>query len=283
MKYLILFLFLSCSSGRQNGWDKRPDVAYLSETEARLMEKEAISLWNLRGQSEQLEQALSRFEMVHATKPKDVMILTYLTRGYYLLGDSHYQNSTLKNLAFEKAASFGEKGLATNEAFAKTVKSKSWDEGLKFLTVNEMPCLYWTAASLTQLAQSAGISKTLQYKKRIRILLERAQELKPDYFYGAIPRLWGFYYAIVPSMAGGDIEQSQKEFDKSLQMAPDFLGTKVLKAAVYWTQKKDKKAFKSDLQSVIESSVNESDRLAPENALEKQKASIYLGKVKELF
>lgn len=280
---LVGLLFVGCAS-RQSGWDKKTESVTLSQEELSSLNAEAQGLWSQRADTEKLKAALGVFEKIHAANPSDLQTLTYLTRGYYFLADSHLQDMEQKKSTYEKAAAYGEKAMATNDAFKRKVSDgKTVEESLDTLTVKEVPAIYWTAASLGKWAKASGIAAALKYKTRIKAMIERVEKLQPDYFYGAAPRYWGGFFAVAPSFAGGDMKKSKQSFDKSIALAPEYIGTKVLMAEVYWTKMGDRKAFENMLNDVLKSQHDSHPELGPENQWEKKKAEKLLKNADELF
>lgn len=280
----LVCLFLSSCASRNSGWDNKTQAVSLSEKEMKVTKDEAMKLWAGRVEQSKLEQALVKFERLHAANPSDLETLVYLTRGYYFLADSHLQDVEIKKKNYETAASFGEKAMATNAGFRESVKSgKSVEESMGTLTISEVPAIYWTAASLGKWAKATGIAAALKYKTRIKAMIGTVEKLQPDYFYGAPSRYWGGFYAIAPSFAGGDVVKSKAQFDKSIKIAPEYLGTKVLMADVYFTKVGKKKEFENILKEVLASKFDTHPELGPENTLEKKKAEKLLEKMDDLF
>lgn len=280
---LTLLTVVSCAS-RNSGWDKKTEVVSLSVEELKQVKEDAMKNWKARVTQDNLVQSLGHFEKIHAAQPNDLETLIYLTRGYYFLADSHLQDKAEKLKTYEKAASYGEKAMATNEAFQKSVSSgEEVEKSLEKLTVSEVPAIYWTAASLGKWARATGIAAALKYKNRIKAMIERVEKLQPDFFFGAPARYWGGFYAVAPSFAGGDMKKSRASFEKSLKLAPEYQGTKVLMADVYWTKEDNKEQFKRNLEDVINSKNDDHPEIGPENALEKRKAQALLSKINELF
>ncbi len=143
--------------------------------------------------------------------------------------------------------------------------------------------MYWTAASWGKWAKSSGITAQLKYKTRIKAMISGVEKLQPDYFFGAVPRYWGSFYAVAPTFAGGDIKKSKVHFDKSLKVAPEYQGTKVLMAELYWTKQGNKKEFKRLLDEVVSSTSEAHPEIGPENMIEKKKAQKLLQNMDELF
>lgn len=253
----------------------------LLPAEAKLMRTEGIRLWQKRVNQESLEEALSKFEYVHQASPEDLEVLTYLTRGYYLLADLHLANDDLKKKTFEKAREYGEKGMATNPEYKKLAE-KDIVKAIEQLTEREVSVMFWGAAALGKWAKLNGIFSSMKFKERILAMIKQTEKLNPNFFYGAVPRYWGGFYAVAPRLAGGDMKKSKKNFEKSMEMAPEYLGTKVLYAELYLTEKDEKEEFKKQLLEVI-AAPNGPEQLVPENTLEKKKAEMLLEKIDKLF
>lgn len=246
---------------------------------------DALKFWEKRDKVESLREAIKKFEELHKAAPADTEYLVYLTRGHLIMGDYYVSSKDDKLKQFEKAFSYGDKALETNPEYAARVKKN--DEvkhAVEALGVNEVPQMYWTAASLGKFAKANGILASLKYKNKILSLISRVEKLRPDYFFGAVDRYWGSYYAAIPSLAGKDLKKSKKHFEKSIQMAPEYLGTKVLKAEIYSVEKDDKKEFRELLNEVISDTKHDSHpEVGPENRLEKIKAKKILGSEGDYF
>jgi len=280
---LLCFLIVSCA-GRNSGWENNTESVSLTSAEISNLSKEAVELWKARVEQAKLEASLAKFKRLHAANPSDLETLVYLTRGYYFLADSHLQNSDEKKKYYELAASYGEKAMATNASFKENVKSgKSVEDSLDSLSKTEVPAIYWTAASLGKWSKISGISAQLKYKTRIKAMVSKVEALQPDYFFAAPARYWGAFYALAPSFAGGDIKKSIVHSEKSVKIAPEYQGTKVLMADVYYTKTGDKKMFEQTLKDVLSSKFDNHPEIGPENALEKKKAEKLLEKMDELF
>lgn len=280
---VLCFLITGCAS-RNLGWDKKVKASSLSSAEIKSVYKIAMGHWEQRIHQEKLENALANFERLHAADPENFEYLSFLARGYYFLADSHLQEMEAKKKNYETAASYGEKAMATNNKFKESVVSgNSIEDSLSLLGEREVPAIYWTAASLGKWAKASGIAAALKYKTRIKAMVERVEKLRPDYFFSAPARYWGGFYSVAPSFAGGDMKKSKQQFDKSIQMAPEYLGTKVLMAEVYFTKEGKKDDFKRVLKEVLESKFDQHPEIGPENALEKKKAEKLLQKMDDLF
>ena len=238
---------------------------------------EALEQWKKRDNKENLTKAVELIEAL----PRDLENFTYLTRGYFLLGEMYTSNDDDKLDLFAKAKKYGDEGMSLNEEFKK-LKDKDITKAIDTLTIGEIDILYWAAASLGKWAKANGVMSSLKYKGQILAMIGKVERLNPDYFYGAVDRYMGGYYAIAPGIAGGDMKKSKQHFQNAMTKAPENLGTKVFYAEVYLTKKDEEKEFEKVLNEVL-AAPNGPEDITPENIMEKRKAQDLLKRKKDLF
>lgn len=286
--FLIAIIFLaSCASKRKAGWDQRTDTVKMSKSELKRTVNSAEMYWSKRHEKDQLEKALELYETISKTVESKEDYYKYavrLCRGYYFLADAHYDDVEKKKSYWNIGTAWGEKAMATNEMFRKEV-SKGGDvtDALKHLDKSYTASIYWTAVNLGKWAKSSGIATILKYKNRIRTMVQKVQDFDESFFYGAAHRYWGAYYAVAPGFAGGDINKSKKHFEKSIELAPHYLGTYVLYAQFHDTKKGNKEDFKKRLKQVLNAKVDKVKDITPENIIEQKKAQKLLTEMEELF
>lgn len=246
---------------------------------------DALRLWQKRDDKQALSESIKKFEELHKANPKDAEILVYLIRSNFIMGDAHSSDKDDKLKYFEKAMNYGEKALELNSDYAASVKKgEDIEDSVKALTKAEIPQTYWTAASIGRFAKTTGIFSSMKYKDKIIALISHTEKHRPDYFHGAVPRYWGSYYAVIPGIAGKDLKKSKKYFEEAMKMAPEYVGTKVLRAETYLVEEEDEKEFKKVLNAVIQdTSLDNHPEVGPENRMEKIKAKKLLDKAKDLF
>jgi tetratricopeptide (TPR) repeat protein len=245
------------------------------------LKQDALKSWANRDDQKALMDALSKFEGHHKSAPQDLETLTYLARGYFTLAEYYLTDDEDKLSHFDKARSFGERALSLNPDY-KNLAGDEIEKAIDKLTVKEVAPLYWSAASLGKWAKLNGIMSSLRFKGQILASIRKVEKLQPDFYYGAVPRYWGGFYAVAPAIAGGDMAESKKNFMKAMGVAPEYLGNKTLYAELYLVKKENEKDFKKVLEEVI-TAPNGPEEITPENKLEKKKAQRLLSKMKELF
>jgi len=258
LRYLLLALFLTAE-------------AFAGIT------PEAMEHWKKRDNKESLVKSMQIIEGL----PRDLETLSYLTRGYFLIGDVYTKDDDEKLNVFEKAKKFGEEGMSLNPDF-KAIKDKDIKKAIEALTLKEIDVLYWSAAALGKWSKANGVMSSLKYKDQILAMIGKVEKLNPDYFYGAVDRYMGGFYAIAPGIAGGDMKKSKKRFQSAMKKAPENLGTKVFYAEVYLTEADEEKEFVKVLNEVL-AAPNGPEEIAPENIMEKRKAQDLLNRRKDLF
>ena len=246
-----------------------------ADAQVEQLKAEADALWLERGNKDQLLKAMEVYEQLFAQNPDDKDVAVKLVRGWYFYGDAFETEVEAKRSAWDKAITFGEKCLSLNADFAAQVaEGTSKEEAASTLTESDVPCTYWTASALGKWAKSGGLAVTLKHIGTAKAYISQVESLNPTYFHGAVHRYWGAYYSGLPSFAGQDLARSEAEFKKSMEISPDYLGTRVLYAD-YWATKNQEQiaVFDEMLQYVMQVDLDALDpELRPENEAEKRKA-----------
>jgi hypothetical protein len=276
--------FSGCATSRSTGWQDRQATVSMTDAELKRAQADADAGWGKRDDRAALLAALQAMEKMAGARPEDAANLTRLARGFYLLADGHTTDVQEKKRLWEVGASWGERAMAVNPAFRKLVvdEKKPLEDALGAVTKEQVAALYWSAVNLGKWAKHSSLGTQLKYKGRIRKMIERVGELEPEFFFGAVPRYWGTFYAVAPGIAGGDMNKAWEKYQESVAKAPQYLETRVLIAENYAVKKEDRKLFRSELEAVLKADPKVAE-LAPENAIAKRKAKDMLARIEELF
>lgn len=274
-----------CGAGRSAAWEKsgaaKPAASAESFDE---LVREGEEAWATRGERASLEKAIAAWEKALAAK-EDPKALAKLSRAYYFLADGYMGKGDEQLKTYEKGVKAAERGIAAaSPRFKQEVTGGvKVEEAMKNVGAEGVESMYWYASNLGKWARAQGIAKTLGNKDRIRAAMDRCLDLDPNYFYAGPHRYFGAFYAVAPGFAGGDLNKSKDHYDKSLALAPDYLGTKVLYADTYATKKEDRALFEKLLDEVIAADPNKIPEIAPEMKIEQEKAKQLKAKASELF
>lgn len=286
-------LLAGCGAGRTAQWETNKPAgsgagAATAESPDALVSA-GDTAWANRGDKAQLEAAIAAWEKAVAASPDDAKTLTKLSRAYYWLADGHLrkQGGDAYLAAFEKGTAAGERALAAgNPRFKQEVTGGvKVEEAIKSVGPESIEAAYWYASNLGKWSRAKGFATTLGNKDRIKAVMSRVLELDENFFHAGPHRYWGAFYAVAPAFAGGDLDKSKKHFEKSIQLAPNYIGTKVLYAELYAAHGKiaDKELFNKLLDEVIAAPDDSIPGLEAETRNEKEKAKELKSRANDLF
>jgi tetratricopeptide (TPR) repeat protein len=286
----MMLLVVACA-GRTAAWEQKKTqdgtAATVGADEAGELDKKAETVFNERLALEKAEAAALAYSDA-ASKAPSADRLAKLSRAYYFLADTHYNLANRKDdmqKTYKKGLEAGEQALVLAAPdFAKMMREGAKVEAaVKVIPKEAVPSIYWYAVNLGKWARLEGMAVILYHKDKIKAYMERAHELDAGYFHAAPPRYFGGMFAVAPAFAGGDLKKSEESFLKSLEMAPNYLATKVLMAELLMTKKQDRATFEKLLKEVIAADEKLIEDVVPENTMEKKKAEALLAKVEDLF
>lgn len=263
---------------------------------------EADAAWQQRLDKAQLEKAIATWEKAAQTETpaltpeqraeKLAEIYETIARAYYFLGDSHIRLEGSEDevgdkmmTTFEKGVTASEKAIALRDPkFAATVAAdrNNWKDAVKTADTKAVPALYWYSTNLGKWALLEGIATILARKDDIKATMDWVISKDATYFHGAPYRYFGAYHTKVP-IGGGNPDASKQSFEKSIEIAPNYLATKVLMAESYAVLIGDRDLYEKLLNEVLSAPADADPAIAAENELEKRKAKRMLANADEFF
>ena len=280
------------SAGRTAAWEKTPGGAAGTTTSssatAGLM-AEAQAHFDKRDDKAELQQAIATWEKVVEKDPRNAEALTWLSRANYFLADGFLAvEGAPQEQEFEvykKGVDYGERALLVlDPGFEEKMRAEAkFEDAIATIGEPAVPAAYWYAVNLGRFASKQGLSQRLFYKDKLAATMKRILELRRDFFHGAADRYFGAFYALLPSIAGKDLDKSAMHFSKSLELAPYYLGTKVVKAQFLAVEQDDEDMYKSLLDEVIAADADANPEVGPENRAAQRTAQKMLGEIDELF
>lgn len=275
-----------CATTREEKFETATTATSESDTSrAQALAAEADALWAERADIEKLKMALSKWEEAFQSEPSADLAVK-LARGHYFLADGHYAmlagQEDNRDAHYNKGTEWGERGigLAAPDFVAAKQSGAKVAEALKKASGDAVPAFYWWATNLGKWAAGEGLLTVLKYKDDVKATIDFVASTNETFFYGAPHRYLGAYNAKAP---GGSLEASEQHFQKAVGMAPEYLGTKVLWADYLCTKKRDRATYKRLLEEVIAADAGADPSIAPENAVEQEKAKKLLADIDDLF
>jgi tetratricopeptide (TPR) repeat protein len=278
---LAVFLLVGCAGRRSVILEKPQPV--ISATDAAALRNDADKLWKQRDDPQKARQALALYRRAFAADPANVELGTRLARAFHFVGYYVETDPARRDSLFLEGVETGERVLALNPSFQATYR-KTTDEAraLVALDVSWINPIYWTGMNYDRWLSGQGRWVRYRNKQRVEAYMTRVKELDPNFFYGAVPR----YFGVLPTQGRApfvDIDDAKREFDRALEMAPNFFGNQRTYAETYAVKKKDRELFKKLLEQVINGNPNVLPDVAPENKYEQAMARNMLNRIDEYF
>jgi hypothetical protein len=286
----LAFWLVGCATTYNANWTEAPPAAAAAPTADEAMRaaiEEGDALWKERGDKAKLQAAINKWESA-ATHSADPALLTKISRGHYLLGDGFHAlegNVEQRDSEYQLGLDWATRALKlAAPEFAKAMaEGKKHSESITLASMQALPAAYWYATNLGKWAASRGFATRLRYKDDIKATMDHIKKLDEMYFHAAPYRYLGSFEALTAGLAGGSLEKSEEHFKKGVELAPNYLGTKVLWAEYLCVKKQDKAKFKQLLDEVIAGNASVDPEIEPENKIEQEKAKKLLAKMDDLF
>lgn len=284
--FALMALTMAACGGRTSGL-KADGAAATKKGDASPLVAEGETLWAERANRAKAEEAVSKWEAAAAQDPTRADIQLKLAYGYYFLANAHVKweedpEDKMRAL-FLKGVETAERAikLQSPEFAAKIKGGASWGEAVTSVPKEGVAGLYWYATNLGKWGLLDGITTILAHKDDIFKTMEHVRKVDETFFHGAPYRYFGVYWAKLPF--GKDLKKSQANFKKSIELAPNYLETKVLYAEHWAARSDDEALFKKLLNEVIAAPVNVDASLIPENQNAKRTAQRMLKNIEDFF
>ena len=298
---LFSLILMACGASRQEGYLSGPEAAAAEAKKAAATQPssqptsqpadpaaalwtQAETAWAKRQDPAMLRAALALYKQVIAADPKRRAALSRLSRGYYLLAYGHLTADVEILAAYDEGARWGERILGLRPEFRQRIAAGTRDyEALDVATKEDVPGIYWSYGNLGKWSVKQGFTTVLKNKSKLKAFITRVAALDENYYHGAGHRGLAAFYSKAPSFAGGDLKKAKHHFDRSLALAPNYFGTKVLMARYYAVKKQDKELFKKLLDEVIAGDPKSLPDVLPMQLIEQRKAKELLAQIDDKF
>lgn len=285
--FLTAALAASSCATYQAKWDEKITTPTTPNDAATTALTEGDAAWEARSDKAKLMEAFAKWEAAFEKAPT-AELAAKISRAHYLYGDGYLaleNNNEGRDAEYQKGLDWATRSLSmAAPEFAKAMtEGKKHAEAITLAPKEAVPGMYWYATNLGKWAAGKGFATRLRYKDDIKATMDLVKKYDEMYFYAAPWRYFGSFEAVTAGLAGGSLEKSEVNYKKAVELAPNYLGTKVLWAEYLCTKKQDKETFKKLLDEVIAADAKVDPAIAPENTIEQLKAKKLLGEIDEKF
>ncbi|MDZ7343024.1 MAG: TRAP transporter TatT component family protein [candidate division KSB1 bacterium] len=274
--FALGMLFAACA-GRRSVILEPLAVAVPNPTAAAILRAEADKLWQQRDDPQKARQALATYQQAFAANPVDVALGTRLARAYHFVASYIETKPEAQDTLFQRGVETGERTLALNSNFRMIYqKTREESKALAALDKSWVNPIYWTGANLEGWTKRQGQWVRYGNKHVVEAYFTRLRELEPNLFYGAVYRFFGALPTQVPF---GSLDESKREFEKAIEVAPKFLGNYRAYAENYAVARKDRDLFKKLLLRAINGNPKALPDVSPENKFEQAIAKKMLDEI----
>ena len=289
---VLVILLVGCGASRQSAYLAKKPQEVVKPAQAKdgqadpvkQIKQRAEAHWAKRESVGELRAALDLYKQALKLSPACRNSMSRLARGYYLLAYGHAKTDEKILAAYDEGAKWGERIMGLRPEFRKKVAEGEKDyEALSVAKKEDVPGIYWAYGNLGKWSVKQGFTTVLKNKSKLKAFIDRVTVLDEKYFHAGGHRGLGAFYAKAPGFAGGDLDKAEKHFKRSLEIAPNYYGTKVLMARYYAVKRQDKKLFKKLLDEVIAGDAAVLPDVIPIQKIEQRKARELLAKAEDLF
>jgi hypothetical protein len=225
--------------------------------------------------------------MVEAWPTKDRLLIV-AAQGYASYASAFVEDRDKKyaSVLYAKARDYALRSLV--ERGFKKPREKLFDEfeeGLNDLGQNDVPYLFWSAASWGNwIGLNLNSMEAMAELPRVELMMRRVLELDEGFYYGGPHLFMGIWYASRPKIAGGNLDLARDHFKKAINLGQGkFLMADIYFAQYYARRAFDEDLFKSILQKVLDTPADILPELTLLNTVAHQKAKKMLDNLDEYF
>jgi len=239
------------------------------------------------------EQALAAnlklIEGLLKNDPVNESLLLMAAQGYagYALGFIEDENPERARVFYLRARDYAMRELRKNERFRKAENQDlpAYQNALATMNKNNVAALFWAGFAWAGYANlSLHDPAALIALPKIQLLMDRMQELDPQFFYAAVYLYQGSVYGMKPPIMGGDPKKALEFFEKNLQVTQGkFLLTYVYLAQYYAAKILDEEKFDRYLDVVMQTPLEVLPEAKLLNQIAKKKAQRLMNSKDELF
>ena len=236
----------------------------------------AASLELLARDDQSLQDCISAYLDVLSVDPCNYKALISVANLSILQSTAYTSRRSEKKKLYRKAITATEQAMMTNPDFKVLI-----DQGepvwvaARVLTSNEIDAIgFWATGIFYYFDECIPKSLkpfNLKWMRRAGTMLDYMEAIQPDWGGGMIYFSRGIYY-MMPRSVGGDMEQSMANYEKAINVGPDWMLNRWGRARYLHQRLRDKEHFETDLNWVVSQDIQSTPGSFPWNYFFQQDA-----------
>ena len=237
---------------------------------------------------EKLQTLLGTYERILEQDASNYEALWSLGRYNVVMVLAYTESPSEKEAYNLNAIHYCERAMDTHPEFkALRARGESVGDACRVLSMRELaPLYYWYAGMGSYWKECLPLPqriRKLRLATGIMKVMKRMLEIDPTWAGGHPYYAWGFYYTTLPRLLGGNLKKAEEFIDKAVDAGPKWLYARWGRAKYVYTRKKDKEAFRQDMEWVIAQEPREMDSPYPANVHFQRDAKAVLTHIDDYF
>jgi len=203
-----------------------------------------------------LRAAIETMELLLEAAPDHNRLLVDLAEAYTLLGAAYAQSRRDKRRYFLIAQGHAERTLMNRPAFRQALEQgQRPGRAAQTLDAEDVPAMViWATATAYLFDEGMStLGRVRNYRglEDLRLFMERALELDPEYEYGLAPFSLAIFYIATPTFAGGDLDRAGQLMEQAIDSPGTSLMPRWGRARYLHSLTGDVEAKRTDLEWIL--------------------------------
>ncbi len=245
----------ACSMGWKSGWEMDREKPMKGSPDVEVLRQAARDA-DVRAENRASVEAMAKaWVQVLRAVPDDYEALVNLASTWTLLGQGYARTVGEQGEMYRKALQYAERAMTLDAGFREKVEggTETWD-AIPVLGAVYADAIGWWATAMMRMYHdclSGVVQETRkEWIRRDEAVLAHLQSLAPGWNGGLAAYDRAVTAAAMPARAGGDIEKAGALFQEAIDASPETLRNRWGRARYLAVEKKDREAFRADLQWV---------------------------------
>jgi len=229
------------------------------------------------------DKEVESLALSHAWNAEDAHVLLRLSMVFYYKGIVQARSRSDSLEYYERAKNWALATVCINETVqARMAAGFDLRDLTDVLRFEDHPGVSWYLGAWVRTGEVRGVVASLRSIAHLIVLYEWMIEQKPDYW-GSSPHMaMGGIYSLLPRSMGGDIELGKRHFERAMELAPEYLESKVLYAEYYLLPQGQRQPFEELIDEIISTQIDPG-LFELDNELAQQRATELKENIDKLF